>query len=180
MKKHKLSFLFFCFIFLFLFQKSAYSQDESIQKDSTNYFYDLLRSAHKSDDYLKVHRFYSKRKEKSYSEKDTLGVIYNLRFLASVERKLGQFEDSEATAIEAYKLIETLKDLEIKNEPKMGVLNHLGLITRELEQYDRAIEFYTEALKIAPEPYQKNAIHNNIGFVYNLQGNYQLAVSKFV
>ena len=179
MKLTKLSFLFYCFIILFIFQKNTYSQDRLIQKDSTDYFYKLLRSAKKSDDYLKVHRFYSKRKEQSYFKKDTLFMIYNLRFLASVERKLGQFEDSEATAIEALKLIENFKDGKEKNESKLGVLNHLGLIARKLEQFDRAIEFYNEALPFALESFQKNSIQNNIGTIYKLQGRYDLAVRIF-
>ena len=175
----KLSFLFFCFIVLFLLQKSVHAQDKSIQKDSIDYFYNLLRSAKKSDDYLKVHRFYSRRKEKSYLEKDTLAMIYNLRFLASVERKLGQLEDSEVTAVIALELISKLIDGEVRDESKMGVLNHLGIVSRELEQYDRALEFYKEALKIAANPVQKSSLNHNIGRIYKLQGRYDLAIPIF-
>jgi tetratricopeptide (TPR) repeat protein len=90
--------------------------------------------------------------------------------------KLGWKEDGEIafsefqTAYDAYQLSVKLNP----NNP--SVWNRLGVILKQLEQYELAIEYFQKAIDIDPKyvtPY------NNLGNIYDVLGQHELALKAF-
>lgn len=178
MKKIKTSFLFFCICIAFFFcNKHSYAQ-QSI--DSSRYYYYLILNSKKNADLTSALVFYNNHKNKSLLKKDTLLAIYDLRQIAIIQKKIGFLNESENSAVEALKLLDGLKvNDSIGIEAKIGLSNHLGIVYRELELYNKAIEYYDNILNIAQTQSQITAVLNNKAFVFYKQKKYDLAVSEF-
>ncbi|MDT8415925.1 MAG: ATP-binding protein [Flavobacteriaceae bacterium] len=112
-------------------------------------------------------------------KRDTLGVVSNLRQIAIIQFNMGSYYDCESTAIEALKLLETLKEDESINDSKIGLYNQLGRVYRVLHDYDVALDNYQKAEKIEKSKKNLNIIQNNIAVVYKELGKFDLAETKF-
>lgn len=112
-------------------------------------------------------------------KRDTLSVVSNLRQIAIIQFNMGSYYDCEATAIEALKLLETLKEDESINESRIGLYNQLGRVYRVLHDYDVALDNYQKAEKIEKSRKNLNIIQNNIAVVYKELGKLDLAETKF-
>ena len=176
MKKLNTSFLFFCLLIACFCSKNIKAQNSN---DSLRHYYNLLIEAKENTNFKKIYNFYNRNKEFNLQKKDTLKVIYNLRIIASIEYKLGQLYESEITAVSGLKLIDNMKISSKTIESKIGLLNHLGIIYYELKSYDRALELYDRALKIAKTKKQINTFYNNKANVYKKKKNYDLALTEF-
>lgn len=134
----------------------------------------------RNDDLLQSLNFYKKHKKISISNKDTLAIIRNLRFIASIQKTLGSSFESEESAVEALNLANQLK---VNNEKiikiKMGLYNHLGIIYREKSHYNEALKLYNKALLIAVKQKEINIMLNNIANVFLEQHKYILAITEF-
>ena len=68
----------------------------------------------------------------------------------------------------------------IKNRPiEANSLNYIGVIYRNLGQYDKALGIYSDALRIAEDTRDSTQIAyslNNIGGIYRLEGNNKIAL----
>ncbi len=131
-----------------------------------------------NDSLLSAYEFYEEYKNLSLSLKDSLGIIKGLRFISSIQNKFGFPYESEASAVEALKLLDILKNDETTIEAKIGIYNHLGIVYRELKNYDRAIELYDKVLKIAQTQKQINIVRNNKANVYREQHKFKLAINE--
>ena len=151
-------------------------------KDSQN----LLLAYRKLSDYsrlndslLSAYTFYQEHKALNILFKDTLEVIRDLRFMSSIQYRLGLLYESESTAVEAVTLLDHLKESEITTNAKIGLYNHLGIIYKEIGSYDRALELYNKLLSITSAHQHLNIIQGNIANVYKEQGKYPLAINAF-
>lgn len=176
MKLIKNSFLFFHIIVILFTPKDSYSQQVI---DSLGHYYNLFVKAKGNNDLKKAYLFFNQQKEVHNQKKDTTRLIFDLRILASIEYKFGNLHKSDATAVTALELIEATKTTSNTIEAKIGVLNHLGIVSYELRNYDRAIELYDRVLKIAKKPTQINSVYNNKANVYRQKKNYQLSIDEF-
>ena len=176
MKLIKNSSLFFSIVFVCFSPKDIKAQQAT---DSLVHYYNLYINAKENVDFKKVYLFFNKHKEDSQQKKDTLKIIFDLRILASIEYKFGRLHKSDATAVSALQLIESMKISSTTIEPKIGILNHLGIVSYELGNYDRALELYDRVLKIAESPQLINIVHNNKANAYIQQKNYQLSIDEF-
>lgn len=176
MKLLKNSFLFFFVLIVCFCPKETKSQQT---KDSLVHYYNLFVKAKENLDLKKVYIFFNQHKEISQQKEDTLKVIFDLRILASIEYKFGRLHKSDATAVAALQLIESMKTSSDTVEPKIGILNHLGLVSYELGNYDRALELYERVLKIAENPQQINIVHNNKANTYLKKKKYKLSIDEF-
>ena len=158
MKLIKNSFLFFHIIVILFTPKDSYAQQAI---DSLGHYYNLFVKAKGNNDLKKAYLFFNQQKEVHNQKKDTTSLIFDLRILASIEYKFGNLHKSDATAVTALELIEATKTASNTIEAKIGVLNHLGIVSYELKNYDRALNLYNRALKIAQTKKQKNTIYNN-------------------
>lgn len=176
MKLIKNSFLYFYIIVIFFYPKESYSQQAI---DSLGHYYNLFVKAKGNNDLKKAYIFFNQHKEVLKHKKDTTRLIFDLRILASIEYKFGNLHKSDATAISALELIDKMKTTKTSEEAKIGVLNHLGIVSYELGNYDRALELYDRVLKIAKKPTQINSVYNNKANIYRKKKNYQLSIDEF-
>ena len=132
-----------------------------------------------NDSVFKAYKYYQEHKILSLKVKDSLSAIRDLRFIASIQNKLGLLNESEVSVVEAISLLDGLKQDKTTLEPRTGLYNHLGIIYKELGNYDRALEMYNKLLKLTKDTLHVNIIHNNIANVYKAQKNYELAYSEF-
>ncbi|MDG1729053.1 MAG: tetratricopeptide repeat protein [Algibacter sp.] len=175
--KIKNSFLFFClYIICFI---CDLNQKLHAQKavDSSNYYYNLVVNPKQSTDLTLAFTFYEKRKNRHVLKQDTLGVISDLRFMASIQKKLGFLYDSESTSIEALELLNHINVDKDVLKSKIGVYNHLGIIQREYNNYDEALKFYNKSLALATKTSDSITIINNIANIYLDQKKYDQAIS---
>ena len=132
-----------------------------------------------NDSVFSAYKYYQEHKILSLKVKDSLSAIRDLRFIASIQNKLGLLNESEVSAVEAISLLDGLKQDKTTLEPRTGLYNHLGIIYKELGNYDRALEMYNKLLKLTKDTLHVNIIHNNIANVYKSQKNYELAYNEF-
>jgi len=176
MKKIKLSFLYFCLLLGCFWSKKVRAQQVN---DSLSYYYNLYIESKEGSDLFKVYNFYGKHKEFSLQKKDTLNAVYDLRFIASIQYKIGRYHESDATGVSALELIKKMVTTPETIEAKIGLLNHLGIVSYELKNYNRALQLYDRVLKIVQTNNQKNIVYNNKANVYKKKNNYDLAKVEF-
>ncbi|TYP99019.1 hypothetical protein C7447_102337 [Tenacibaculum adriaticum] len=176
MKKIKLSFLFFYLLIVSIYSKKINAQQT---KDSLSYYYNLQVNSKKSTDLILALNFYNRNKNFNLKKKDTFDAIQNLRFIASIQNKLGFVHESEATSVSALELINNIKSNKKTIKAKIGIYNHLGIINKELKNYDRALEFYNKVLEIEKSPVNINIALNNKANLNRVQNNFEDALIDF-
>ena len=177
MKQLLISFLFFLFYCTsFSGNKLLYKQE----KDSVQYYYNQANNPKTTSSLIKAYVFFKNEVDRCISQKDTLLSIRYLRLKAIVEYKLGDYYACETTAVTALDLIKSLPKSEFTTESTVGIYNQLGRVYMELLDYESALKYYTEALKIAKKQSNKTIIKNNIGLVYLEQKHLEKAEKEFV
>ncbi|WP_289040153.1 tetratricopeptide repeat-containing sensor histidine kinase [uncultured Zobellia sp.] len=114
---------------------------------------------------------------------ETLHMDYeSARMLYNMAITQADIKDYTGSEINTIKAIDILKPLE-EYKRLYFCYNNLGSITKELKEFDRALDYYSTALdyqkKIdAPNNYLLS-LNNNIGVVYLEQGNYKESIPYF-
>ncbi|HEU4496747.1 MAG TPA: tetratricopeptide repeat protein, partial [Flavobacterium sp.] len=90
------------------------------------------------------------------------------------------FLGAELSAIKALNLLRDSGD----NNKTCEAYNLLGVISNELKDYEKALEYYTKTLRLVEENnmndfHEKANCLNNIGNVYLSSSRYSLAIEKF-
>ena len=88
-----------------------------------------------SDSLLNAYTYYQEHKVLNVAFKDSLEIIRDLRFMSSIQYKLGLLHESEATAVEAISIVDALQENEETLEAKIGLYNHLGILYKELYNF---------------------------------------------
>ena len=121
--------------------------------------------------YNKANVLYDALKNDHYSGK----MLYNMAF---IESRLKNYTSSEVFIFKAISKYKPLK----KNFSLYRCYNLLGILYKGLEEYDKAIYYYNQALsyldKVKNQP--KGGILNNMGLVYQKQGNLKKAKIYFI
>ena len=107
-----------------------------------------------------------------------------LHGIAVIQKNEKDFTGSEVTSIEAISLYDSLFQSNKVIKHKSFTYNNLGILFKELEQYDKSIEYHFKALKIKKKLTGDNrkSIYiskNNIGNVYKEFKKYDLALQWF-
>ncbi len=106
----------------------------------------------------------------------------NARMLYNMARTQALVRDYTGSEINTIRAIEILKPL---NEYKQlyYCYSNLGSVTKELKEFDRAIEYYQEAGEYLVKLNSTNdfevSLQNNMGVVYQEQGKYQESIPYF-
>lgn len=81
-------------------------------KDTSNILQSFIKLAdynRYNDSVFSAYHYYQEHKILSLKVKDSLSAIRDLRFIASIQNKLGLLSESEVSAVEAISLLDGLK-----------------------------------------------------------------------
>ncbi|MEY8847620.1 hypothetical protein AB9K26_02330 [Psychroserpens sp. XS_ASV72] len=149
--------------------------------DSLSYYRDLALKPKSKDDLIKVYEFFKNRNETSLSQKDTLNIIYNLRYIAMTQFDLGLLQDSEKIAVEALEYIDNFSVQDTRaTENRVGIYNHLGRVYNRLKDYKSALWYYEKAEVLQKDPVRLNTLKTNKALIYYEQGNFHEAFSIYL
>lgn len=103
-------------------------------------------------------------------------MLYNMAF---IQGRVKNYIDSEILTFQA---ISKFKPLE-KNLNLYQCYNHLGIIYKELKEYDMSIDYYNQSLDYLKKVKNRKTFRerslNNIGLVYQEKGNLKKAIQYF-
>ncbi|CAL2081261.1 tetratricopeptide repeat protein [Tenacibaculum sp. 190524A02b] len=121
--------------------------------------------------------FYHKSKNISKELKDSLEIGKRLLSIANLQREAKDYLGSEISSIEALKYLEYIES----NEYLKWVYNNLGIVSKELNQREDAINYYNRALNINKLNKDEGYLYiiNNIGGVYQKYGEHDKAIEYF-
>ncbi|WP_421810705.1 tetratricopeptide repeat-containing sensor histidine kinase [Flagellimonas sp.] len=172
---NKLGFLFLFFLFGLMGARFhvAHSQDSS---DSLRYYHNIIIKPENSTGLNSAFRFFEREIQGQLEKGDTMPAVQNLRRVAIGQYELGFLYESEATAVKALKLLEGQKSNEVTKEARSGILNHLGIVYKQLKSYEKAIYYYEAALELALDSSDSIPTLNNISYLYLDQNEYELAL----
>jgi len=122
--------------------------------------------------FVEAQKIYSALQNQDYAGR----MWYNM---ALVQFNIKDYTGSEINTVKAIGLLKPLENnLEIYRN-----YNHVGNITRNLKEYDRALQYFNVALehlnKLDETQGLEQELLNNIGFTYQKQDQHQKAVSYF-
>lgn len=153
----------------------VYSQ---VLNDSTGFFYEKATNPKMEDDLIKAYKYFSRHKEQSLKQCDTLSIVIDLRLLSNIQKDLGFLYDSELSIVEALKYLDNQSASSANIDAKLGLYNQMGMIYRDFYNYDKALEFYDIALEISKNSMDSVKIHNNKANIYRDKGQYELGVKE--
>lgn len=119
-----------------------------------------------NQDLIGAYKYYEAYKEFNLKYKDTLAVIKALQYIASSQNKIGLPFESEATAVECLMLLDKIKETPKVVGSKIGLYNHLGILYKDLKNYDRALMLYEKALLLTKNTKNRNKVLNNKAVVF--------------
>ncbi|MFH6604159.1 ATP-binding protein [Maribacter algicola] len=110
---------------------------------------------------------------------DQLNAAKFLFFMANIQQSVKDYVGGEANTIKA---IELLKPLDA-NEDLYSCYNLLGVIAKDLKEFDRALDYYNTANYYLQKLENKKTFeafeNNNLGVVYMEMGDYKQAIFYF-
>lgn len=103
-------------------------------------------------------------------------MLYNM---AAVQANIKDYIGSEINSIKAIEILKPIK----ANRYLSYCYNNLAIVTKDLEEYQRALEYYNESLKYAESVDNKVDIlrtyQNNVGTLYQKKGDHLEAIKYF-
>jgi len=132
----------------------------------------------KAENYLQKQRYdsaffyFNKAKRDASVAKTSDKVVYALIRMSFIQQIQSDFSGSEASATEAASL---LKNSTVP-EYRAIIYNTLGNSYDQLFEYQRALQYYTAALRHTRDSLSRSIISNNIGYVYMEQKDYASAI----
>lgn len=125
--------------------------------------------------------YYSKSEKRYLKIKDQVGYCNVLLKKGIVQYQINDYISAESTISLANSISKRLKDPKLQ----FSILNQLGLVENQLNQFDLAINFFQSALTIIEENEeyewnQENSILlSNLGLVYTNLNEYDLAIEYY-
>lgn len=142
---------------------------------------ELFRYSNVSDSayyyYNKSGKYYKNTKNKLEYAK----VLYGLTVVQSSEK---DYTGSEAIAFQGISILESLPNTNEVKKYKAYLYNVLGLIFKQLNQFDESIKYYKKSIALKKSlkgNYQANTNNsiNNLAFTYNAAGDYKSALKAY-
>jgi tetratricopeptide (TPR) repeat protein len=146
--------------------------------DSTKYHYQNIKEIKNPEKVSQAMRFFKTASDAFLKRKDSISATYYLEILSYGYFKMGNLYDSEATTINAYRILDQIKDSIKTTAPKTRLLNQLGMIYKHKQDYNNALNYYNKALALTKNTKNKIAIINNIANIYADQQDYKTAVEN--
>ncbi|NDI98172.1 tetratricopeptide repeat protein [Flavobacterium sp. LaA7.5] len=178
MKELKNFSLFFYFVIAIYYINTHCLYSQQTNNDSLRYYRDKVINPTHKNDLTDAYLFYKKEVQKSLNKKDTLSAVNSLRMLAIIEFNLGFLHESEETSVSGLELLDDLKHTPESREAKKGVYNQLGKIYRDLDNQDKALDYYDKALYFSGKLTDSLTILNNKANIYRDLNQYDKAITE--
>ncbi|PUB29565.1 tetratricopeptide repeat protein [Elizabethkingia sp. YR214] len=163
-------------LFLFLIILSCTNTKENVKVNRGYYdkAYEFLETSQKDSAFV----YFNKAKEIFIQNKRDYSLAGNcLVNMGIIQYESGDFYGAQETALSAIKYLNE-KDKEDFFDISSNY-NNLGIINRNLENYNKAIEFYNLAMKFSLEDTNKQVYLNNIAYAYGEQKKYKEALKIY-
>ncbi|WP_028283092.1 tetratricopeptide repeat-containing sensor histidine kinase [Olleya marilimosa] len=177
MKTNLKSFLLIYICVTSLLCNKAFSQHKT---DSLSYYTRAIEKVTSEETLAKAYQYLIEHLEVKKKQNNKLGIAYDLYFLARIDYKVGFYDDSEVSAVEALKILDGLKVNDYNTKLKTGVLNLLGQVYNQKNMFDKANETYLKALSITSTSRDSLVLYNNISNIYKNQKLYSNAKNTLV
>ncbi len=175
--------ILFLFIFLVASQLSARELADTLNTQKQHEAFKKYLNL-SSDEQFQL----SERKLFAQKALDIARHSRNHNFLMEAYSSRGYIDAQQghyADAFNTFSMIEKMSDSVGYNKPsdwrrKAYLANVMGLLYKELGEYDKALEHYYQALTIADSVHWtegSSVALNNISILYNIQGNTKQAIS---
>ncbi len=151
----------------FLLVTNLFSQHK---EDSLNYYISIVEKPKNRLDLVNAYKFFKEEKEKHTAQKYQLGIVYDVLQIATIQDNLGQYYDSETSAIEGIKYLDSIPASKITISYKIYLLNRLGIVRRKLIDYSQSLKHYSRVLKLTQNKGDSIIAYNNIGVTYKYLG----------
>lgn len=175
----KLNFLLYVILltpFLVFQSCEKKSQNDPHKKQDLTETNRLLGIGHKhyeNEEFDSSYYYYSKAKYAAEIKKDTSRIIHSLGWMAQIQRDLGDYTGSEASAVEALPL---LKNNDKYPNGRWNIYNQLGNIYLFTFDNNNALSYFYKALNVKTDEIERASIKNNIALVHMEQHKYQDAI----
>jgi signal transduction histidine kinase len=161
-------------LFLFLFCLCPILVQGQQNTDSLSYYFYSITEPTEESDIPSAIRFLREHMQTSLDSKDTLSAVYDIRLIAQGIYYVGDVYASEQEAVQGLKLIGN-KQSEIYDGHRLGLYAQLGMIYRNLKDYDQALVIYNNALDLNPNPRDRIILLNNKANAYKSKVEYNTA-----
>ncbi|MGB5982225.1 MAG: tetratricopeptide repeat protein [Nonlabens sp.] len=105
--------------------------------------------------------------------------IYVWTVKGFTEFKIGELRESEASLIEALKVLDANKESEWRRLAKIKTYNLLGLLKNSMVDYRKSIDYYEKVVSLTDDPAYLAGVYGNIGLAYKNLEQYDLAQSYY-
>lgn len=123
--------------------------------------------------------YYYIEAKKIYKKYNLDDDYYNIIFFESIVKyNISDYIGADLSLRKAYNYFRKKNNLERLNP----ICTQLGLTNNELRDYDKAVEYFKESLRITSmnnNKYLKSLCFNNLGLVYNNNKEYKKAIENF-
>jgi signal transduction histidine kinase len=104
--------------------------------------------------------------------------------IAAIQKNEKDFIGSEVTSIESLSLFEELKETDEVITSKSFVYNNLGIVFKELEQYEESIKYFTKSIELKKRLKGDNqisidGIRNNLANTYKKALQFDVAIKYY-
>ena len=181
MKRLTSSFLFFLCLFqvVLLYPEIGVAQSKN---DSLNkYYYKIANESSDTNKLFSAFEFYENfRKRDVQNEIEVQGQISMLRNISFIQEKLGLINDSENTIVDAFKMLNALKENDpFRVDAEGGLYISLGRLSRKKEDYKSALDNYNKALSLSEDEATITMISTNKAYLYYCLKDYNVAAEKY-
>ncbi|WP_298499832.1 tetratricopeptide repeat protein [uncultured Algibacter sp.] len=146
-------------------------------KDSTSFYKKSITEVRDAKATAKAFEFFEYKAKIAEENTNVIKASYYTELISLGQFKMGLFYESEANTIKALSLLDQLKNNTGTLAARQRLTNQLGMIYRNLEDFDNAFRFYDEALKLNVDINAKIAIILNVANIHADKKDYKKAVS---
>ncbi|MFV8328321.1 tetratricopeptide repeat-containing sensor histidine kinase [Flavobacterium sp. ZS1P14] len=177
LKKFPFSISILLLILLFIAQsykqKTQNNQKKQPDVAEINSFLAIGHKHYDNEEFDSSYYYYNKAKYTAELKKDTSRIIHSLAWMSQIQRALGDYSGSEATAVEALPFLE---NTEKYPNGKWNIYNTPGNNYLYTFDNDNALYYFKKALNLKTDQIDKAGIVNNIAITYIEMGDYQKAL----
>ncbi|HFK5593036.1 TPA: tetratricopeptide repeat protein [Elizabethkingia anophelis] len=167
------------FLLFVLMVSCTKTKESNVNKSEKvdNPYYEKAWSYLDKKDPINAFQNFNKAKEIYLKNNDSLGVGKCLMNMGIILTDQGDYFGAQETSLEAIKYFN--ENIEEHNKYIKSNYNNLGIATVKLKNYERAIQFYSHALRFTNDQINRNICKNNLANAFRKEKKYDIAIKIF-